>query len=256
MNNYYNHIWRIFNILLLAILAVACTGRKEKAERSGLIPEEDFVTLLTEIHIADGLLIIPKIRNLYEQSDSIRNYTEIIQSHGYTMEAMDKTIRYYFIKKPKKLIKIYDEVLVRLSDLEAFYEKDAGVESNLWMGDSLYYFPSANDSLIFDHKFESFGYYTLNFTLTLYPDDQSVNPRFVTYFCHPDSIETGKRDYYTSLPFMKDGRPHNYSFFRKPVSPDYTYLRGFFIDSGNQLLNVERHLKIEKIYLNFLPSAR
>ena len=239
------------------ILASSCTGRKEKAERSDLMPEKDFIAVLTDIHIVDGLMMVPKVRNIYGHTDSISNYIDIIENHGYSIEEMDRTLRYYFIKKPKRLIRIYDEVLANLTELESFYaQADASKETNLWKGDSLYFFPSSTDSLIFDHEFESFGYFTLNFTLTLHADDPSVNPRFTAYFCHPDSVETGKRDYYPAFIYIKDGRPHNYSFFRKPSSPSYTYLRGIFVDADNQPLSVERHLRIDKIFLNFLPVAR
>ena len=66
---------------------------------------------MTDIHLADGLLILPKIKTMYSSLDSITAYTQIIEKHGYTKEIMDKTMKYYFIKDPKKLNKIYDQVL-------------------------------------------------------------------------------------------------------------------------------------------------
>lgn len=256
MNRIFNSAFHKLIIVLFLATSAACTVRKEKTEKEGLIPEDDFVSVLSDIHIADGLLILPNIRNLYEETDSIQNYVDIIKSHGYTKEEMDRTIRYYFVKKPKKLIKIYDAVLAKLSEMEAYYaSREQSGETNFWKGDSLYYFPGS-DTLLFDHQFKSFGFYTLNFTLTLYPDDQSVNPRFLAYFCHPDSILNGKREYYPSLKYIKDGRPHNYSFFRKPTSVSYTHLRGWFVYSENNLRNTERHLRIDNIRLNFLQAAK
>lgn len=238
------------------LILISCTGRKEKAAREGIIPENDFVNLLTDIHIADGLMIIPKIRDLYQHRDSIDNYIDVITTYGYTKEQLDKTIRYYFIKKPRKLVKIYDEVLARLSEMESLYANETITETNYWEGDTAYFMPGGSDTLLFDHQFKSFGYYTLNFTLILYPDDGSVNPHFVGYFCHPDSIENGRREYYPSFSFMKDGRPHNYSFFRKPSSLSYTHLRGWFVYPENNVPSANRHLMISNIRLYFLPAAR
>jgi hypothetical protein len=255
MNKLSRHIL-ISALTALLLFSISCTGRKEKAEKQGIIPEDDFVNILADIHIADGLLIIPKIRDLYQHRDSIENYMDVIESHGYTKEELDKTIRYYFVKKPRKLQRIYDEILAKLSELESKYANESITESNYWKGDSAYFMPGGSDTLLFDQQFESFGYYTINFTLTLFPDDNSVNPHFVGYFCHPDSIETGRREFYPSFIFLKDGRPHTYSFFRKPSSTSFTHLRGWFVYPENSISAAERHLSISNIRVNFLPAAR
>ncbi len=178
-------------VILFSLTATSCSGRKEKGIKTHLIPEKDFIAILTDIHMADGLLIIPKIRNWYSDRDSIQNYLDIIQSHGYTRVDMDRTIRYYFIKKPKQLIKIYDKVLGKLSEMESLVDQELPANripvKNLWEGDSAYCLPSrhGNDSLQFDQQLELSGYYTLRFTLTLYPDDPSLKPHFNAYFCQP-----------------------------------------------------------------------
>lgn len=249
----------IITAILFSLLAASCTGRKEKTDKNHLIPEKDFISVLTEVHIADGLLVIPKIRNWYSDRDSILNYIDIIQSHGYTREDVDRTIRYYFIKKPKKLIQIYDEVLGKLSEMESLVEKEIPVngiyEKNIWKGNFDYSLPdpSGTDTLLFDQQLETFGYYTLIFTLTLYPDDQSLNPRLTAYFSHPDSIDCGKRDYFLSFNFLKDGRPHKYTFVQKPRSDSYTHLRGWFIDCDNKAGDVEKHAKIDNITFTCIP---
>ena len=252
----------IITAILFSLLAASCTGRKEKIDKNNLIPEKDFISVLTEIHIADGLLVIPKIRNWYSDTDSILNYINIIQSHGYTREEMDRTIRYYFIKKPKNLIRIYDEVLGKLSEMESRVEKEIPVngttEKNMWKGNSVYSLPdpSGTGSLLFDQQLETSGYYTLTFTLTLYPDDQSLMPRFTAYFSHPDSVESGKRDYFTSFNFLKDGRPHKYTFTRKPLSDSYIHLRGWFIDCDKRTGEMEKHVKIENIIFTCIPALK
>ncbi len=265
LKNYRNSIvtsgYAIIMATIFLLTAVSCRGIKEEGKKGHLIPEKDFVSILTDIHLADGLLIIPKIRNLYSERDSIKNYTDIIQSHGYTREELDRTIRYYYIKKPKKLIKVYDEVLGRLSAMETLLDQEIPanviIGRNLWQGDSVYYCPGppGGDSLMFDHTLEPFGYYSLSFTLTLYPDDLSLNPHFSAYFCNPDSIDTGKREYYPSIFLLKDGRPHKFTFSRKPHMKSYTHLRGWLIDCDNRAGKVESHFRIDNISLTCIPSS-
>ena len=262
-NNFLKYISLIRVALIMAILfsllATACTGRKKKANGKNLIPEKELITVLAEVHIANGLLYLPEIRREYYNRDSILNYIDILEKHGYSKEDMDRTIKYYFIKNPKKLIKIYDEALGRLSEMESLNEKQIPdnriIPGNIWNGNPVYSFPdlSGTETLLFDHQLEKPGYYTFSFTATVYPDDQSLNPRFIAYFCHPDSIETGKRDYYTSVDFIKDGRQHTYTLSRKPRSDSFTHLRGWFIDYDNNNPETLKHSRIDNITLTCIP---
>jgi hypothetical protein len=254
-----NRIKLTFGIFLLLLFA-SCSGRKNKIVRTNLIPEKDLITILTEVHLADGLLSIPKIQNIFENTDSIMNYIDIIRDNGYTKEAMDRTMNFYFVKKPKKLIKIYDKVLSKLSEMATRVEKELPttntLRENIWKGnrDSYLPDPSGKDALVFDQHLLNPGDYTLTFTVTLYPDDQSLNPRFTSYFCNPDSIETGKRDYFPSVDYIKDGRPHTYSFTKRPQSKTYMHLRGWFIDCDNNKAESLKHVRIDNISLSCIPS--
>jgi hypothetical protein len=246
--------------IVYSFLSVSCSEKKEKDGSKDILSEKDLINVLTEIHIADGLLTLPKIRKLYEDRDSIMNYLDIIHKNGYTKDQMDRTMRYYFSRNPKKLIKIYDKVLEKLSKMHALIEKeitDTNIPAeNLWKGStdiSLSYY-SGTDTLIFDQLHLKPGTYILGFTLTLFPDDQSVNPRFNAYLCHPDSIDSGKRDYYPSIHFIKDGLPHYYTFSQLYRPKAHTRLRGSLIDCDNSFNDIFRHGRISDISLTCIPS--
>src|ERR1035437_8251380 len=98
-------------LMMISLLTGSCSGRKNKLDDKNLIPEKELVSLLTDIHLADGLLTLPKINSWTSSLDSISTYYQVIEKHGYTKEIMDKTIKYYFINDPQKLNKIYDQVL-------------------------------------------------------------------------------------------------------------------------------------------------
>jgi hypothetical protein len=249
-----------FNILILilfSLIAGSCSSRKNKPDRSNIIPEKELVSILTDIHIADGLITLPKIHQSFISLDTVSTYNYIIEKHGYSKEIMDKTMKFYFIKKPKELIKIYDQVLGILSEMESRVEKELvlseGRIANLWTGKEFYLFPdpSCTDSARIDIRLNKPGVYTLKFSATLFPDDQSVNPRITVYSCNPDSIETGKRDYIETVNYIKDGQPHTYTLIVKVPGGTTLNLRGSFYDFDNHPDEWEKHLIIETISVTY-----
>jgi hypothetical protein len=247
-------------LIIISILSGACTSRKSKPERKNLIPEKDLISLLTDIYIADGLLTIPTIYTWTSKLDSITTYIQVIENHGYTKDIMDKTMNYYFIYEPKKLNKLYDQVLGILSEMESRVDKQVAVEMarmlNLWRGKDFYSIPSVsqNDSIIFSIPLDRPGTYQLSFTATVFPDDQTVNPRTVAYTSSADSLETGKKHYITPIQFLKDGRPHNYSLYI-PVERNFSHIKGWFVYFEDQPAEILKHLQIENISLSYTPAV-
>jgi Domain of unknown function (DUF4296) len=244
-------------LIIISLMTGSCSGRKQKLDNKNLIPEKDLVSLLTDIHIADGLLSLPKINSWASSLDSISSYYQVIEKHGYTKEILDKTMNYYFLNNPKKLNKIYDQVLGILSEMELRVEKESILEtartSNMWTGKDFYSIPSlsGNDSTLFNMTLPRSGSYTLSFSATLFPDDQSINPRVTLYSCSPDSIDTGKRQYVKSINYLKDGRPHKYKLTLIIPKNTIRHLRGWFYDFDNSPSGLEKHIKIENISLSY-----
>lgn len=242
-------------LIIISLLTGSCSGRKPKLDKRNLIPEKELVSLLTDIHLTDGLLSISRINYWASSLDSITTYYQVIENHGYTKETMDKTMKYYFLNNPKKLNKIYDQVLGRLSEMESRVEKESIItlarNSNIWPGKGFYSFPSlsSNDSTVFDMTLYIPGVYTLSFSITLFPDDQSINPRATAFSCSSDSIETGKRLYVKSPDYIKDGRQHTYNLIIIVPENRIRHLRGWLYDFDNLPYGHEKHVKIENISL-------
>ena len=240
-------------MILISLIAGSCSSRKNKLDRTGLIPEKQLVSILTDVYLADGLLSIPKVHNWFSSLDSLSSYISVIKKHGYSKQSMDKTMKYYFIKNPKKLIKIYDQVLGILSEMESRYEREANLTEvhyvNRWTGKEYYCFPDRKrtDSTRFDISLSNPGKYMLTFTATLFPDDQSVNPRLTVYTCHPDSIDTGKRRYFKTMEYIKDGRPHQYTLIYTLPAKTPVHLRGWLTDPDNNPDVLEKHVIFENI---------
>jgi hypothetical protein len=252
--------YSVLLMILISIFAGSCTGRKKKIDRSSLIPEKELVSILSDIYIADGLLIIPKVQHWFKSIDTISTYNHIIERHGYSKEIMDKTMKYYFIKNPKELIKIYDQVLGMLSEMESLAEKEMsltqGRVSNLWTGKEYYSFPdpSGTDSVRFDINLRNKGTYTLMFTATFFPDDQSFNSRFTASLSHPDSVLTGKRNLIETMGYIKDGQPHTYTLIINVPDNRVFHLRGSLYNYDNYFDEWGKHLIIENISLTYISG--
>ena len=260
MNSKYMII-RNFTILLISyFIIISCTGKQEKPDREGIIPEKDLLALFKEIHLADGLLANPRIQNWVFSIDSMSTYHYIAEKHGYTKEEFDKTLYYYFIRKPKKLTKIYDKILGELSEMESRLEKEVTSmrekASNVWSGERNYYFPDNTDISAVGFQFSLVGnrIYNLKFTATIYPDDQSVNTRAVAYSYDADSVLTGKKTRYETPVYLKDGIPHTYTIRIFVSSGNAFILKGTLYDQEICIEEWRKHARFENITLS-MPSS-
>ncbi len=239
----------IAGALLLLLSVISCSKEKE------LIPEEIFSEILYEIHLGNGLLVAPEVRNVFAERDTLRNYLDIIERYGYTIEQMDNTLQYYFSKKPKKLIGIYDRNIGKLTEMESLLlnaQQKVPEFTNLWPGRTELYLPdtTGNRKLYFTHVFQSPGSYYLKFSATVYPDDPSFNPKFIAFTSHADSLATGKQEYISEIKYCKDGSPHNYSLTLVVKDKYPLTLSVFFFDHNNKPDIGLPHAKISDIMLH------
>jgi len=254
---------RVTFLILISVLlsAGACSSRNKKLGNKDIIPKKDLISIITDVYITDGLMTIPKIRYFYVPSDSLSSYKSVIEKHGYTKEAMDKTIEYYYIKDSKALIDIYDQVLATLSEMETRYEKEIGIMQshsiNLWTSDMTYSLPdpAGNDSAAFDIAVKYQGVFYLTFTATVFPEDESVKPGFKAYVINSDSLSTGKKRFLKEIKYFKDGQPHDYSLVVNCSDKPRHNLRGVFYNINNNPDYAGSHLIIENISYSLTSGA-
>jgi len=252
-NSFKGSIYQLLLVILIPLsLLYSC---KRNDNNNKLIPVKNLVDVLTELSVADGLLAFPPVRVKFSTKDSIANYMDVLQRYGYTKERMDKTIRYYFEKKPKKLENIYDQVLTRLSEKQALLVKEAPpapkVLSNLWTGQINISVPETGmkDPVWFNIPVKDTGNYILEFTAAVYSDDQSNNPKVTVFFWHADTSKTGFRINWPGADLPKDGQLHNYSLSKRNTDTTITHISGWLLDSDPKEGRWEKHAKIENITL-------
>jgi hypothetical protein len=247
----------LLSVTAIAIMSVSCRNNKDKSEHSSLIPEKTFISILTDVYLADGLLSLPEIRSMFSKRDSISNYIDIIESYGYSYETMNSTIDYYFVNKPKKLIRMYDQVIKNLSEIQSGIQNkilsEMGPRPVKNMGIKAYYLPdtSLKEPPGFKYTIGTPGTYTLTFTVTIYPDDQSFNPSLTSWFCNVDSAETGKRIYLPPIKYIKDGCRHTFTIKGKAPSIGIVIFKGLFYDYENNPDEWDKHARIENISFLF-----
>jgi len=260
MNLYHVIMQRILLLTFTVAAIYSCSGKEEKPGSAGNIPEKDLIPILTEIRIADGLLANPKIQQWVLRIDSVSTYSYIIEKHGYTKESFDKTMQYYFIRKPKKLISINEEILGKLSEMESRLEKEVTLarehSSNIWPGERNYYFPGSSDNRPIDFSLllTVNRVYILKFTAIIYPDDQTLNPGINIYSYDADSTDTGKRTVHYNSEFLKDGLPHSYVIRIFVASGIGFILKGDLYETDINPEECLKHASFENITLS-IPSA-
>lgn len=247
-------------LLIFSLIAGSCSSRKNRVDRSNIIPEKVFISILAELYLTDGMLPVQKINELYSPSDTLAAYLDVLKKHGYTMENMDKTLMYYYKKKPKELIKIYDQVLADLSEKQSIYDLEVSQiqtqKGDLWEGESLYLLPEVldKDSANFVFNAKGKGTYYLTFTATLSAIDVSYRSSPVIYSCHPDSIMNGKRYYIKTPKYFKDGYPHTYTLEIKVPEQSNYHIKGWFYGPESQPDLSGEYLRIETIVATFIPG--
>lgn len=237
-------------LLLIILVSVSCGNRESKPD---LIPQKDLVTLLTDLYITDGLLINYEIRQRFAPMDSTLNHSRVIEKHGYNKRQLDLTLKYYFINNPKKLQKIYDQVLAKLSELQSRLETEPDVDSedNLWILKKSYTL-SGNvtaDSTFFSIPVVDTGTYNLSFSSIIYNNDQSINPRSSVYFWGPDTSGNGIKDQWEMIKLKKDGREHRYSVSRRLADTAFSYIRGYLYQPDLTGSKLAKHAEFSKIIL-------
>lgn len=205
---------RIIASLLILIIFTSCVNQRDKVEKKDLIPEDIFISMITDIYLATGLLSVSEIRYEFGGRDSVMNYIDIIESYGYSYEKMNNTMNYYFVSNPKKLIRIYDNIIKEMSEMESFFQneimKESEARSRARMNYAEFLLPSSSDTAlpVLTRKVYPPGKYTVIFTATVYPDDFSFDPHFESRLVDADSIGTGRWKYTDKIKYVKDGHPH------------------------------------------------
>lgn len=245
---------------LLALLVIAGCKRPEKPEV--MIKQKQMTKILLDLYIADGLLDIPGVKRQFLFNDSTENYMRVIEKHGYTMAEFEESITYYFKSEPRKYEEIYDDVLALLSGMLAKNIQDSGIKDpksiNLWEGKTSYRLPDDGTSnpIEFSIPVEGPGTYHLRARLTLFADDQTLDPRSNVYFWYDNGTEEGYKAGWDTVYYEKTSRSFGLTLNRELSDTNITHIKGRLIDYTPQAGHWEMHSSISGITISFDPFEK
>lgn len=253
-------LFRFISLTFIFLIVISCSKNGGRSENDKLIPSGELVSLLTDLYIADGLLAFPPVRSHFHEKDSILNYIDILEKRGISKERMDKTMHWYFTKNPRKLEKIYDQVLARLSEMQAELESELPTEDiatrNLWNLKERYMLPEEGiqNTGKFNVEISDTGMYEFTFNAIIYQDDQGVNPRTTIYFWREDGTEDGVMEYWSDVPLVRDGTRRNYSASKRLTDTSFTHIKGMLYNHDPKPARWEKHARFSDMVLRKTDS--
>ena len=112
------HLISFFSVLIL-LAVIGCN----KDQKKHVIPKDDFIDILVDIHLMDGIMRQPGLRNSLLEKDTTHYYDAILRTHDYSIAQFDSSIVYY-TKDIKEFDEIYQDVLSKLNQMEAEAEDE------------------------------------------------------------------------------------------------------------------------------------
>ncbi len=249
---------RIFFILFLALLATACSTNPKGPRGKDIIPPEELIDLLADLHYYDGIITHHNDMIDNRDSDSIDLYAEIFSKHGVDRFQFEKSMNYYAFD-PANFERMYEQVVEilnrRQTELSAVTMDDPEIAEpeNIWDMKRNWSFPDdgANELIYFDLPVEGPGVYTFSAQIRMQPHDFSENPRVTLWFWYDDGSEDGFRIYFDEKSIIKDGRLRNYTLTKELADTSFTRLQGKVLNHSNPDSIWEKNADVYNIKLEY-----
>ena len=111
---------RISILLLLVFSFASCYhGAKDpEFDMSLVMPEDSMISLLTDLHLAEGVVNALKSKEHPAGHLSSDYFEAILKKHSINKETFEESMRYYAFHT-EKLDRIYEEIIIDLSKKES-----------------------------------------------------------------------------------------------------------------------------------------
>lgn len=237
------------------MLISSCTSRRAEEKNKDLIPADKLVDILTDFYLTDGLMAIPEVFLQHQDKDTMKVYQEVIGKYGYSLENVTSTVRHYFLTNPKKLKRVYNRVLMNLTEYESLLQAEAAETrpepENLWLGNTSYALPEEGitNQLYFDFAIPDTGTYTLSLAVVLFADDQSERPRITVWFWKNDGSTAGRTLAWEEKELPKSGTLNYCTLSASTGNEYYTRIRGWLMNHDPKEGRWEKHVRITNVTL-------
>ena len=251
---------RIFLLLSVFVLLGACSSH-EKIRKKNVIPQNDLVSILEDLHMANSMFSLSYLREKYPGTDSISNYRDIFARYGYTLKDFNNTVTYY-TDHLEEYVKIYDQVVKDLNEREGKIEEmpPEGTgkhfrKENLWNMNTEWHLPREGQryKIPFSIPVAGPGVYTLSMRIRIGKNDGSVRPAITVYFWYDDGTDEGRKISRERKKLDKDGKIKQYMLAKKLTDPKVTHIKGFLLDDRNKDTLYIKHADVTDIKLDVKP---
>lgn len=252
---------KLFAVFVLTILVSACSNKKSLPKPDIFIDQDVMVNIITDLYLTDGLLNISKVRQSFQEKDSIEAYIDVINNYGFTKKDFDSNLDYYFISKPDKFTLIYESVVVRLSEMEAENNRkrdsNESITKNIWNQKTSFRLPedATTSPVEFSIPIKGIGKYNFKFRATVFEDDQSADLTTNIYFWYDDGSESGVQLPFGKHVYKKNGRSEIVNLSINLTDDKYTHLKGRLFDHTQQSGHWEMHSSITGISISYRSPA-
>jgi len=249
-------ILKYASLVLLIALATSCNRERRKY----LIPADQMVDVIADMHLADAIALNNEPRYSGFELDSATLYQSVFDKYGVTRAMFDSTLSYYSAR-PQQFQTIYTQVTAKLNlmlqDALDNPEPEPELEKTelIWEGTSIYALPEMgeNNKVEVDIPIKSTGDYTLTATIKVYTDDQSLDPRISLYYWYDDGSENGYRVNFDDVVLPKDGNQHEYNVPMVQSNPLVTHIKGFILNDSNSDTLYRKHALVSEIKVTYIP---
>lgn len=121
---------KILSGLILFLILVSCYRSAEEPtfNMNLVIPADSMVILLTDVHLADGILNTTKEKDKSVKPVAAAYFDAILQKHNIDRATFEESMRYYAFHT-EELDNIYERVIIDLNKIESKVQPEIEVEA-------------------------------------------------------------------------------------------------------------------------------
>jgi hypothetical protein len=105
-------------IIIIALGSCYHTAENPSFNKNLVIPADSMVTLLTDLHLADGVINTIRLKDKSLGHLSTEYFSATLEKHKIGRDTFEESLRYYAYHT-EELNKIYEKVIINLSKIES-----------------------------------------------------------------------------------------------------------------------------------------
>ncbi len=261
---------KYFIILIFILILHSCSDQNDK--KSKVLDKNDFIAVLIDLHIAEGLIEKRHIDIKNSLKDSISISNSILRNKHISKNDFIKTLEYYSTRTDEYLV-IYDSIRAILNRKEGILDnlvEEKKANKNLLAKDSVkkdttelwelkkkWNLPAdgIKNPIPFTIKATQHGIYTLKALIKIYPDDKTIKQRMTIIANYSDKT----KDINSNGTMLKNGKfePYEVRISTNPKK-ELVSISGWLFDhskgTGKKHIEIKdvslKRTKNKKIYKN------